>query len=316
MINNNIKVSVIIPCYNAFSFLPFTIESVFKQTYKNFELIVIDDGSTDESLKYLESLTDKIVLIKQKNKERASARNAGIIASKGEYIAFLDADDLWLETKLEGQVNILDNNENIDCVYSSCGRVDENNFILPSAKRQTKGYSGDIYHKLILRNFIPSPTPLIRKKIIEKVCINKNEYFETQYKFYEDWAFWLKISCIAKFYFIPKILALYRIHPKQSISNTNISIIANSTFQILNNSFKFNNVSLKLKNKALAHANIRIAYWYLIKENYVRSLFYLKRAFKMNKLVLFKVSWLVLFFFNKFPILNKLYKLSKLHNKI
>ncbi|HEY0656892.1 MAG TPA: glycosyltransferase family A protein, partial [Pyrinomonadaceae bacterium] len=98
------KVSVIIPNYNYAKYIAETIDSVLAQTYPNLEVIVVDDGSKDDSLKILRSYGDKITVIEQKNQGVARARNIGTAYSNGEYIAFLDADDVWLPEKLARQM--------------------------------------------------------------------------------------------------------------------------------------------------------------------------------------------------------------------
>ena len=102
------KVSVIIPTYNAMTYLPETVESVLRQTYSNFELLIIDDGSSDQTVQWVSQLVDsRVRLISQENQGASVARNTGIAHAQGEYVAFLDADDLWEPTKLEQQVRCL-----------------------------------------------------------------------------------------------------------------------------------------------------------------------------------------------------------------
>ncbi len=123
--NDDYFVSVIIPNHNYSQFVGEAIESVIAQTYKNFELIVIDNGSTDNSKQVLESFKKKYPKIKiyfQKNLGQAGARNRGIDESKGNLIAFLDADDVWMPNKLEEQVKLFIDPD-IGLVYSSCYQV-------------------------------------------------------------------------------------------------------------------------------------------------------------------------------------------------
>ena len=162
------KVSVIIPSYNRKAYIQETIESVRKQSYQDFEIILIDDGSTDGTLDILKGYGDSIQLIQQKHAERAAARNKGIEQSKGEYIAFLDSDDTWLPEKLALQIEIMEGSPQVVCVYGACLRMDAKSRPLAKARRQTKGFSGDIFLKLLKRNFIPSPTPLLRRSCFEK----------------------------------------------------------------------------------------------------------------------------------------------------
>ena len=134
------KVSVIIPTYNREEFITETIKSVLNQTYKDFEIIVVDDGSTDNTKQKLEPFKSKIKLIEQKNSERAVARNNGVKSSSGEYIAFLDSDDLWIKNKLENQVNFLDEKKDFILTYGQSFRINEHGKPIKTAKRQIQGY--------------------------------------------------------------------------------------------------------------------------------------------------------------------------------
>ncbi len=102
------KVSVIIPTFNCAVYLPQAIESVLGQTWQDFELIVVDDGSTDDTCQVLAPYQNRLVYLYQENQGESSARNKGIQVAQGEYLAFLDSDDLWLATKLERQITVLE----------------------------------------------------------------------------------------------------------------------------------------------------------------------------------------------------------------
>lgn len=115
---NNKLVSVIIPVFNSEKYIEESIESVLGQTYKNIELICIDDGSTDNSLSILESFGDKIVLIKSSNCGASEARNKGISLAEGEYIAFLDADDVWEINKIELQMKQFEIDPSLDISFT------------------------------------------------------------------------------------------------------------------------------------------------------------------------------------------------------
>jgi len=114
------KVSTIIPAYNCERYIKETIESVLSQTYKDIELIIIDDGSTDRTGEIVRSFESKVEYIRQsKNTGPSAARNRGIEKAKGEYIAFLDGDDVWMPTKIEEQIKLLESNKDIALVYSN-----------------------------------------------------------------------------------------------------------------------------------------------------------------------------------------------------
>jgi glycosyltransferase involved in cell wall biosynthesis len=253
------KISVIIPTYNRADYICETIDSVLNQTYKDFELIVVDDGSTDDTKKKLEKYGSKIKLIEQPNSERAVARNNGVKNSTGEYIAFLDSDDIWIEDKLEKQVKVLDENNDYILVYGQCHRIDDNSNKIKIAKRQLEGHSGEIFEKLLMRNLVVSPTPVIRREYFEKT-----DGFQTRYIPYEDWEFWVRFSLLGKFYYIDEPLSYYRIHPGQSVQTAAAKKIDEVTTLLLEDSYKLKDTPKTLKRKSLGIANLRFSYWYLV----------------------------------------------------
>jgi len=124
---NNPKISIIIPLYNAEKYFSEAINSIIDQAIHSFEIIVVDDASTDESIKVARQFDDKITLLElPKNNGSGAARNRGIEIATGDYLAFIDADDLWCKGRLEKQLNLLENNPDIDVVF---GQVEQ--FISP-----------------------------------------------------------------------------------------------------------------------------------------------------------------------------------------
>ena len=302
------KVSVIIPTYNRDKFISDTINSVLEQTYKDFEIIVVDDGSTDSTLKVLEQFGTKIKLIKQPNLERAVARNNGVKNSNGKYIAFLDSDDLWAKEKLEKQVEILDQNEEIILTYCSSGRINEKGQKIKTAKRQMEGFSGKITNELLLRNFVVSATPLLRREYFDKTG-----GFKSQYIPYEDWEFWVRLSLLGKFYFINKPLAYYRIHDEQSVQLVKAEKIEQVTLSLLNDSFKLNGISSELQNRSLGLANLRFSYWYLLVGKYDIAKEKIKEAIKLNPSFAFDPRWYGLKMVCEFPQLKEFVNLEGFH---
>ena len=213
---NNPKISVIIPVYNGEKYIEEAIESILAQTYKNVELIVINDGSTDKSFEKIKPyLTlQHIRYIEQKNKGTAAARNAGIRNSSGEYIAFLDHDDLWLPYKLEHQVEYMRENPEIGLVHGKFAFIDKSGKSLQK-KRKFIGISGMCFQDLFLLNRIGLVTVLIRRE-----CIQKAGYFDEEIKFCEDYAMWLRISRYFPVGYIDRELSLRRIHESNKSHNS------------------------------------------------------------------------------------------------
>lgn len=254
-------VSVIVPTYNRADFIAATLDSIRNQSYSNFEVLIIDDGSTDDTERIVDRFikTDsRFKYYKQKNSERAIARKEGLKKAQGEYICFLDSDDLWYSHKLERQINLFEQDPELVCVYSAVNRIDHKGQSLKKAPRQHEGYSGNIYHKLLERNFIASPSPLIRKHYLDKIGDQKTELIP-----YEDWDFWLRLSKLGKFYFIQEALADYRIHLGQSTYNVNAEHIEDISLKILEEHLEEIKDS-NLSKRILSLASLRFAYWYIL----------------------------------------------------
>lgn len=292
------RVSVIIPTYNQARFVSATVQSILNQTYKDLETIVVIDGSTDDTKIQLEKFGNKIKVVEQERSERAIARNNGVKHSSGEYIAFVDSDDIWKPNKLEKQIPVLEENEETVLVYSACERVDEYGNNIKRAKRQTQGYSGKVFEKLLLRNFVVSATPVVRREIFEK-----SEGFITKYVPYEDWELWLRLSAFGKFIFIDSPLASYRIHPMQTVKLVTAEKIEQVTSSLLNDSFKLKEVSKKIQRESLGFANLRFCYWYLQAKKYETAKEKITTALKLNPTFLLDPRWYGLRFLCEYPSL-------------
>lgn len=179
----NSLVSAVIPAYNSEKTIECCINSVLKQTYNNIEIIVINDGSTDNTLNILNTIAennDKIKVYNIKNSGPSFARNYGIKKSSGEYIAFLDSDDTWYEDKIEKQVKCFQNDENI----SLLGCLISNKQI--KIKQQ---YLQEIpLKKLLIKNYFYTPCVMIKRSVFD-YCL-----FDTNRKYSEDHLLWLNIA--------------------------------------------------------------------------------------------------------------------------
>jgi len=157
----NPTVSVIIPAYNQANFIGKAIESVLRQTYQDFEIIVIDDGSTDNTEEITRGFKDKRVkYIKKYKKNRgiSVARNIGIKTARGKYIALLDSDDEWLPEKLDKQINILQSESpEVGVVYSNLCYIDENGNNMNRKLRNSKKAEGYIYEDLLEKYCVSPP---------------------------------------------------------------------------------------------------------------------------------------------------------------
>ncbi len=214
------KVSVMIPVYNGENFIKESIMSVLAQTYTDYEIIVINDGSTDKSEKILTPYIKKGIIryFYQDNQGFANAKNRAIRESEGEYIAWLDYDDVWLPNRLSKTVNIMDKDKNTVVVGSYCGYIDENGKKLPLVYPYRE--KGVINFYLFPRNKIMTGSALIRKSVL----LENDLWFEQQFFPADDYHMWLKLSFHGKMIIIPEILYHYRIHGNNSSIEPGVGI--------------------------------------------------------------------------------------------
>jgi glycosyltransferase involved in cell wall biosynthesis len=208
------QVSVIIPVYNGEKTIRETIESVLQQTFADFEILVINDGSTDATLDILSKIIDpRIQIFSYANARQAASRNRGLERAKGDYIAFLDADDLWTMDKLELQVKALQSHPEAAFAYSWTDYIDERGNFLHSGRHITM--NGNVYADLIVNNFVENGSnPLIRREVFDRVGV-----FDEALPPAEDWDMWLRIAEFYPFVAIPAAQILYRVTATSSSLN-------------------------------------------------------------------------------------------------
>lgn len=182
------KVSVIIPFYNGIHWLCEAVESALNQTYSNIEIIIVNDGSTEDVTEFLKKFGDSIVYAYQKNQGAASARNYGIKLANGDYIAFLDADDIWLPTKLEKQIFFM---EEIGAMWCHTNYYYWNPVNNSLKNVGIKDEYGDIFEKTFVSLKMATPSVLISKHIFNLI---DNLEFPSNTRIGEDTKFWQKIS--------------------------------------------------------------------------------------------------------------------------
>ena len=217
--NNHIKISVVIPCYNAEAFIKDAVESVLNQSVKPYEIIIINDGSTDNTVKILESYKDNIKIINQENKGDCSARNRGMEEAKGDWIAFLDADDLWVPEKLRKQIDIIKGHINeIVCVHSGFYLLFENGKVNPDRRcEESSGIQNNTIEEFILYPQVNTSTAVIKKM--------DDIRFPEGYTQGGDMLFFARLSLAGKFYFISDPLAYYRQHSNQITKNPDAWVV-------------------------------------------------------------------------------------------
>lgn len=225
------KISVIIPTYNCEEYLCRAIDSVINQVFSDYEIIIIDDGSIDKTKNlidiYITKYYGKIKYFYQDRLGVSAARNNGLHKATGEYIAFLDSDDLWLPDKLKLQINLMSLYSNVYMVFTDSELFTENGGILRDSMSrsrlpQKKGsfrykvlqknlndesiIIGNLYNDLILCNFIATSTVFIRSAVLEKVG-----YFSEEFTVAEDYDLWIRISQKHEIIYLNKVTAKYMV---------------------------------------------------------------------------------------------------------
>jgi glycosyltransferase involved in cell wall biosynthesis len=209
-----VKVSVIIPTYNRGRLVCEAIDSVLNQTFSDYEIVVVD-SSVDNTQKILASYGNRLQYVYQCKNGVSAARNKGILSSSGEYIAFLDDDDLWLPNKLALQVKYLDDHPDVGLLFSDTGRAKGRQLVKCDRERGfqfSRSHRGHVFAELFINNFIPCCSVIVRR-----TCFDKVGLFNPSYTIGEDYDMWLRI---ARFYIIDYIdqpLAIYRNHEQQDL---------------------------------------------------------------------------------------------------
>lgn len=211
-------ISVVIPCFNAERYVGATVESVLAQAWPNLQIIIVDDGSSDGSCALVQQRFPEVTLIRQANQGVAAARNAGIRRATGEWIAFVDADDIWLPGKLHRQWEQLRDHPGVRMNYTAweVWQSQEptppsdliSNLQFTAADARWAGASGWIYPELLLDCAVWTSTVMAHRSLFEEVG-----RFDTSLRIGEDYDLWLRISRVTQILRVSQPLALYRTHP-------------------------------------------------------------------------------------------------------
>jgi len=240
-------ISVIIPAYNAERTILETIKSVQSQTYSDLELVVINDGSTDRTLDLLNSIQDdRLKVFSFHNSGVCVARNYGISQAKGEFISFIDADDLWASNKLEAQLDALKQHPEADVAYSWTY------FFYEQTGEKIPGhpafFTGNVYGDLLKENFITSGSNiLVRREAIQKIG-----EFDSTFPHCADWDFYLRLAAQCKFVVVSQHQIFYR-QSTTSMTSTKISGIEKQLITMLEKAYQSAPVEYQqIKNHSLS----------------------------------------------------------------
>ncbi len=289
----NPAVSVVIPTYNYARFISQTIESVLAQTYPIAEIIVVDDGSTDNTKKVVAAFGEKVCYIEQEKSGVCAARNNGAKQSSGDYIAFLDADDVWLSEKIEKQIAKFREDQQIGLVHCRMREFDtESGETVRLHLEGEEGWVGDellLYNKTVIIG--PGGTIVVSREAFEAVG-----GFDTALKVGEDWDFCYRIARKFKVGFVREILVDYRYHGKNSSLNAeemerSMKICFEKAFNAEDKNI------LQFRRKAYGNLHTQLASLYFRLGNYGQFRKHLLKGFwlapgNFNRYIMFPLRWL------------------------
>jgi glycosyltransferase involved in cell wall biosynthesis len=284
---NQPLISVIIPAYNAEEFIAKTLESVLSQTYQNIEILVVDDGSTDTTAEIIKSFAQKdrrIILLQQSNAGVATARNLAYLHSKGEYIAPIDADDIWYPQNLEKQVECLTKSEPfVGVVYSWSLDINEGDLLTGGFYNST--IEGSVHDALVYKYFIGNASSsLIRRACFEKVGGYNCKFKLENAQGCEDWELHLRIAQYYQFKVVPEYLVGYR--QIASSMSGNYAAMAKGHTLILADVRRYHS---KVPEKVYRWSSSNFYIYLAVKSNrngnYRSTLFWLYRALKEDLLM-------------------------------
>lgn len=296
-------VSVVIPTYNRSEFLYEAINSVFHQTYQDFEVIVVDDGSTDNTESIISKFDGRVRYFKQANSGSAVARNRGILNSRGNFIAFLDSDDLWYPQKLEKQIKVFEKHPDVGLVFCDCSRGNSMSF--PAPKR---GYfsnvnfsQGNLFPLLCKMNPVWTPSVICRYEVF-----NYSGLMDHTLRRAQDIDLWIRIASITNAFFLREVLVHVREHKERISYNTDFlyDVCRKCDIQVSRWSSCDEKIVNILKEKA-ADRYYQLSYVERKKGNYYKS--YLALCKSMRYMKKPYKYWPRKFITRFFPIIFKIY---------
>jgi glycosyltransferase involved in cell wall biosynthesis len=253
------RVSVVIPAYNAERTLGATVESVLAQTFRDLEVLVIDDGSQDGTASVAASFGEPVTCITMPNGGVSAARNTGIERSSGELVAFLDADDLWAPGKLQRQIELLDANPDVGFVTTSALGVGQDLERLDTrpAWSVPDACEALLLHSMVLGN---CSSPLIRRDVLEALG-----GFNPRFSQSADWDFFLRASRTTQLVAIDEPLVLYRV--LEDSMSSDISLLERDTFAVLDAFYASPIAEPYLRVRKLAYSN----HWMILSGSYLHA---------------------------------------------
>jgi glycosyltransferase involved in cell wall biosynthesis len=283
------NVSVVIPAYNAMKYLPETISSLLAQDYTDFEAIIVNDGSTDNTQEWESKIQDsRVIFISQENRGLSGARNTGIRHAEGKYIAFLDADDLWHMSKLKKQVQQLDDNSEAGLVYSWVSYIDEQGRSVGKCLQNSD--VGMVWERLIEHNIVEcGSVAMVRRQCFEECGL----FDESLKSAVEDWDMWLRIAARYPFTVVEEALTYYRQH--SSGASKDWKAMEHSYQVVIEKAFSTAPAEAQSsKDKSHGYANLKLAWKPLQaqEKDWKQAIEYRKRAIQFYPPLMYTKEYL------------------------
>jgi glycosyltransferase involved in cell wall biosynthesis len=238
------EVSVIIPTYNSAKYVVEAVESVLAQTWRDFEVLVIDDGSTDDTAQVMRRYEAPVRYLRQANGGVAVARNRGIAESLGRYVAFLDADDTWLPHKLVRQMEALRQQPHHRACYAALMMVDAD--LNPTGISRSQRQGSSLEDLLTHGNVVATPSTVI----CERSLFNLVGGFDPVLSQCADWDMWVRLAAQTEFLYVDEPLVTYRQH--EASMSRNASLLESDSLQVLSKGFAMPELSESLRTKRQA----------------------------------------------------------------
>jgi glycosyltransferase involved in cell wall biosynthesis len=214
---DDVTVSAILPCFNAAATIEPTVRSILAQTLAELEVVAVDDGSADETgdiLRRLAATDRRLVVIQQANAGQAAARNRAVAASRGRYLAFIDADDLWAPSKLVRQLALIEARPEVALCYTSGYMIDDAGAVL-GAIDVSPAYRGRCLRRLIRRNNIVASSVMLRRAAFERAG-----GFDERLRACENWDLWIRVAREGELDYLAEPLTFYRVHDGNMTKST------------------------------------------------------------------------------------------------
>ena len=272
----NPKISVVIPSYNRAHYIEKTIDSVLEQKMADIEIILVDDGSTDNTRELVQKkYGDLVRYVYQENQGIPGARNTGIKNARGDYIAFLDSDDSWRPGKLERQLSLAEEHPEYGLLASRCDKIQCSGNIKkpgrPLSYQSRRGKSGWVLNDLFQANFIRTSSVIIRRDCFDKVGL-----FDEKQKQAQDYDLWLRMAAEYQVGFINEFLTVYVDNPKGISGDGLIGRLY--ILQALEKSYLKQKIPEKIYNLRMARNYFAVGRHYLQRGDREKGLAYIKKA--------------------------------------